>query len=97
MSGVTDSRPSPEVDEISRILMKATSETANDLKANGNFSEARAEGNLLIARAGKQTFAARNRAAKGPPGNRERMLHLYTSMVVRNLIGRANAEGEGGG
>lgn len=94
---VTDSRPRPDVDDVSCILMEATAETARNLAASGNFTEARAEGSVLLATAGKHSFAVRNRVSKGPPGNREKMLALYASMVVRNLVGRVQQTGEGGG
>lgn len=76
--------------------MDATGVTAGDLVANGNFSEARADGGDLLAIAGRHTFEVRSTMSSGPPRNRDAMLGHYASMVVRNLLGRVEGKREGG-
>lgn len=74
-----------ETSHLARIAADAAAKTANRLVHIG-WDEAWAEGSTVHARQGDFTFILRNDVQKGPPGNRDRMLDMYASMVVRNLL-----------
>lgn len=76
--------------DLTRIAADAAAKAADELKRLG-YDEAWAEGATVHARVGRLTCVVRNDVRKGPPGNRERMLDTYASMVVRNLAKRLGA------
>jgi len=94
---VTILRPDSGSAEVSSILVEAITETARDLAARSTFTAVRVEGSILLARAGRHTFAVRNEIRKEPSAARRTVVDLYASMVVRNLVGRVAKQGEGGG